>query len=439
MKSSITISLVLLLLPIMAWSQANTQTVKGTIIDQQSEIPLIGATIEWISTDNPAGVTTDVDGRFSLSGVAIGRQVFRISYLGYNTITLPNINITAGKEVLLNVSMEESVIEMAEVVVTAEVEKDRANNELATVSARNFSLEEVNRYAGGLNDVSRLVTNFAGVSTSNDSRNDIVIRGNSPTGLLWRLEGVPIPNPNHFSTLGTTGGPVSALNPNLLSNSDFMTGAFPAEYGNALSGVFDIEFRSGNRDLYEFTFQLAAFSGLEALVEGPLGPKKEGSFVVGFRNSFVEIADQLGIPIGTNATPNYRDLSFNVDFGKSKLGKFSLFGILATSDIDFLGDEIDETDLFADPNQDAFVVSRTAVVGLRHNIILNDKTYLRTVISSSYNGNTYSEDRDMDGLENKLTTFELDDATTRFAVSSYLNRKFNAKFTLRTGILVENF
>ena len=176
--------------------------------------------------------------------------------------------------------MEESLIEIEEIVITAATDKDKSINDMATVSSRQFSMEEVNRFSGGRSDVGRLAGNFAGVSTADDSRNDIVIRGNSPTGLLWRLEGIPIPSPNHFSTVGTTGGPVSALNTNLLKNSDFMTSAFPAEYGDALSGVFDIGLRNGNKDEMEYTFQMGAITGFEAMVEGPLSKKNNGSFLV---------------------------------------------------------------------------------------------------------------------------------------------------------------
>ena len=417
---------------------AQTQTVSGQIIDKQSEIPLIGVSVELISVDPVIGAITDLDGQFSIENVPVGRQAFRISYLGYNTITLPNILVTAGKEVILDLGLEESVIEMNEVVVTAEVEKDQPINEMAAISARTFNLEEVTRFSGGRNDVARLAGNFAGVAVADDSRNDIVIRGNSPTGVLWRLDGIPIPNPNHFSTLGTTGGPVSALNPNLLKTSDFLTSAFPAEYGNALAGVFDVGFRSGNKRSHEFTLQLAAFSGLEAMAEGPLSSKKNSSYLVSYRYSFVEIADALNIPIGTNATPNYQDISFKLDFANGKAGKFSLFGIAGRSDITFLGSETDENDLFADPTQDATAESEIGIIGLRHNLLLGKDAYLRTVISASTAGNNFSQD---EILENEETRRNLntDDRTNTYSISSFINKKYSAKFTLRTGILVQYF
>ncbi|MCG8330918.1 MAG: TonB-dependent receptor [Chitinophagales bacterium] len=414
------------------------QTVKGSVVDQQSELPIIGATIELLTVDPVMGTVTDLDGYFSIDDVPVGRHQLRISYLGYSSVTIPNVLVTSGKQVDLNIGLEESIVQMNEVVVTSKVEKWKAQNEMATISARSFNLEEVTRFSGGRNDVARLAGSFAGVAVADDSRNDIVIRGNAPTGVLWRLNGIPIPNPNHFSTLGTTGGPVSALNPNLLKTSDFLTSAFPAEYGNALAGVFDIGFRSGNKDQHEFTMQLAAFSGLEAMAEGPLTKDKNSSFLVSYRHSFVELADATGIPVGTNATPNYRDLSFNVDFAKTKAGKFSIFGIAATSDIDFLGDEIDEDDLFASPNEDAYVKSQLGIVGLKHNIIVGDGAYIRTVVSASTSRNNFDQDNlNSDG--GKLRVTEVEDITDTYSLSSYFNKKFNAQFTLRTGIMAQHF
>ena len=376
--------LILFTLPVLA----QTGIIKGTIIDQQSELPIIGATIELLGEGPVNGTLTDIDGYFVLENVPLGRNAIRVSYLGYKSMDYPNIDVTSGKDVQLNVDLEESVEVLGEVVVIANVNKDAPQNEMATISARQFSVEEVNRYAGGRSDVARLASNFAGVSAPDDSRNDIVIRGNSPTGVLWRIEGLPVPSPNHFSTLGTTGSPVSALNPNVLSNSDFITSAFPAEYGNANSGVFDINFRKGNKDENEYTVQVGAFSGLEGMAEGKLG-KKGGSFLVAGRYSFIGLVGAGS----TAAVPNYQDLSFNLDFGNTKLGRFSLFGIGGRSDIDFLGNEIDANDLFAAEDEDSFVESAFGAVGLKHNLIIGDRTYIRTVIGASGNGNTFNQDR----------------------------------------------
>jgi hypothetical protein len=415
------------------------QTIKGAVTDKQSEMPIIGATIEVMNSEPVKGTVTDLEGRFSIPAVPVGRHQVRVSYLGYETFTIPNVLVRAGKQTILNLSLQESVLQMDEVVVTAKVEKGKTQNEMATISARSFNPEEVTRFSGGRNDVARLAGSFAGVAVADDSRNDIVIRGNSPTGVLWRLNGIPIPNPNHFSTLGTTGGPVNALNPNLLKTSDFLTSAFPAEYGNALGGVFDVGFRNGNRDEHEYMFQLAAFSGLEAMAEGPLSKAKNSSYLVSYRHSFVGLADELGIPVGTNATPDYRDLSFNLDFANGKAGKFTLFGIGATSDIDFLGDEIDEEDLFASPNEDAYSDSQLGIMGLRHNIILGDNAYIRTVVSASTARSGYEQDNFLDDGEAKLRVTEVSDVTNTYALSSFLNKKFNTRFTLRTGILAEHY
>ncbi len=424
-------TLLLLFLPALGFGQA----IRGTLLDQQSEMPLVGATVELVSVATVRGTTTDLDGYFSLSDVPPGRQTIRISYLGYETQTIPNLLVTAGKDVILDLGLEEAVTELNTVTVTAG-DDGRVVNEMSTISTQSFTAEQVNRFAGGRADVSRLASNLAGVATADDSRNDIVIRGNSPTGLLWQLEGIPIPNPNHFSTLGTTGGPVSALNPNMLANSDFATSAFAAEYGNALSGVFDLSLRSGNRERYEFMGQLGTFSGLEALAEGPLSAKG-GSFIVGFRNSFVGFAEAIGIPIGTNATPDYRDLTFKVDLPAGRAGKFTVFGIGGTSRIDFLGSEIDSTDLFADPSRNSYPRSHFGVLGLRHNLITGENTYLRTVISGSSQGNTYEEYALDAELNDGLLITDVDDRTLRYSLKSYLNSKISKRLTLRTGVQAE--
>jgi TonB dependent receptor/CarboxypepD_reg-like domain/TonB-dependent Receptor Plug Domain len=416
-------------------SSQNTQIVKGTILDQQAETPLIGATIILLNVHPTVGATTNENGQFTLKNVPLGRHAFRVTYLGYNEITLPNILVTSGKEVVLNLKLEESLESLSTVVITAKVDKDKAINELATISARQFNVEEVRRYSGGRNDVAKLVTNFAGVAASNDQRNDIVIRGNSPTGVLWRLEGVPIPSPNHFSTLGTTGGPVSALNPNMISNSDFLTSAFPAEYGNALAGVFDIGFRTGNKEKTEFTAQVAAFSGFEAMVEGPMNKKQDGSYVVAYRHSFVEVAAAAGLSVGTKAVPQYRDLSFNLDLGNTKAGKLSLFGIAGYSFVSFLGKDLDSTDLFADPNTNAINTSKFGLIGLKHQLNLNEHSYLRSVISTSHAATKYDEYDLKYDANGGFQVVDFSEKLTELRLNTMYNNKINKRLTLRAGTL----
>lgn len=420
-----------LLFSLFLLSNLQAQVIQGQVIDAQSELPLIGATVSIQVEDTQKGTTTDADGRYSISDVPPGRYEVQATYLGYESSTIPNILVTAGKDVILEISLEESFTQLSEIVVTTDPRQ--SNNELAAVSIRTFRPEEVNRYAGGRGDVSRLAGNLAGVSTADDSRNDIVIRGNSPTGVLWRLEGIDIPNPNHFSTLGTTGGPVSAVNPNMLATSDFITSAFPAEYGNALSGVFDLELRTGNRERTEFMAQLGSFTGIELMAEGPLN-KKSGSFALGFRNSFVGLASSLGIDIGTNATPDYRDLTFNIDFGRGSSGRWSIFGIGGTSNIDFLGNETDEDDIFADPSRNSYPRSRFGVLGVKHNIITGDNTYIRTVLAGTLQNLDFTEfEVDQFGADSILFT-EAQDNNIRYSLKSFINSKLNNRTSVRAGI-----
>lgn len=430
---------ILFLLLMSVSSFAQTGVIRGAITDKQSEKSIVGATIELVS-DPSKSSTTDEKGNFELVDVPLGRQTIRISYIGYESSTLPDIDVTSGKEVIISVSLIESFNELQEVVIASDGNnKAKSINKLAAVSVRQFSPEEVNRYAGGRSDVARLASNFAGVSAANDSRNDIVVRGNSPTGLLWRLEGIPIPSPNHFSTLGTTGSPVSALNPNLLANSDFITSAFPAEYGNAIGGVFDLGLRKGNNKEYEYSVGVGAFPGAEVMAEGPLG-KKGGSFLVAGRYGIV---GPLGLA-GTTAQPNYNDLSFNVDFGKGKLGNLSVFGIFGNSNIDLIGKDVELTsdDLFATRDEDAFVTSNFGVFGLKHTIDIGSNSYLKTVISGSSSANTYEEDRYFNletPSEFKVRWTEVDNTESRITFSTLFNSKISKKITFRSGLLYENF
>ncbi len=429
------------LLMIYAISMSSqTGMIKGQVIDKQSELPLQSVTIELLGTNPPIGTITDFDGYYKLKNVPVGRQSIRVSYLGYEGLTIPNIEVTTGKDAIVNVSLTESFENLEAVTITSEKRKDRPINTLSSVSTRQFGLEEATRFSGGRSDIGRLAANFAGVSAPDDSRNDIVVRGNSPVGLLWRLEGIPIPNPNHFAAFGSTGGPVSAINPNVLKNSDFLTSAFPAEYGNAIGGVFDLGFRKGNKDNYEISLQAGAFTGLEAMAEGPMG-KNNGSFLVAGRYSLVGLIG-AGAGGASVATPNYTDLSFNFDLGQTSWGNFSIFGIIGDSDINFLADEVDEEDLFAAEDEDLFVRSGFGVVGLKHQISIGSSSYLRSVVSGSFSESRIRSDRyiNKDTDQERIILFtETENNENRLSFSTLFNSKLSRKATLRTGIVVERF
>lgn len=417
-------------------AQTITQTIKGQITDKQSKELLAGATVVIIGAENKFIASTDAQGNFRISEVPAGRYDLKVNYIGYKEIIIPNVQLTAGKEVSLDIELEENISSLNEVTISG-TKKNETINDMTSVSARSFSTEEVNRYAGGRSDPSRLAANFAGVSTPDDSRNDIVIRGNSPTGVLWRIEGLNIPNPNHFSTIGTTGGPVSGLNTNMLKNSDFFTSAFPSEYGNANAGVFDIGFRKGNSDKREHTFQFGALTGLEAMTEGPINKKKGSSYLIAYRYSFTGFAQALGLSIGTTATPFYQDISFKIIGGNTKLGKFTLFGLGGISKIDFKHDKIDSTDLFADPTRDSYFTSNIGLVGVKHFIRVNDKSYFNTVIGTTYAASVYNEDTISSANKSAARVLENKVTQLRYIVNTSYNLKLNTRLFIKLGAIEE--
>lgn len=420
-----------------------SQTIRGVVIDKTSEKPLPGVTVAVSDLTTRTGTVTDAEGRYVLRGVPPGRHQFTYGCVGYQMAVIPEVLVTSGKEVILDVSLEQKLVTLDAFTVTASAtKKGAAANEFSAGSARSFNPDEVTRYAGGRNDPSKLVSNYAGVVNNSDARNDIVVRGNSPTGVLWRIEGIPSPSPNHFATLGTTGGPVSALNTNAIKTSDFLTGAFPAEYGNAIAAVFDINLRSGNSSKHEETFQLNLFSGLEATLEGPLNKKNNGAaYLVGYRYSFAQIAQSIGINVGTKAVPNYQDWVFNITTGKSKAGKFSFFGMGGWSHINFIGSQLDSTDLFAQTDQDAYDTSNFSFFGIRHTLDINSRTYIRTVVSYAHTLDRYDQYQYPDPVppyKDRWLQFHSYNTTSTLRFSSYVNEKVNSRLSYRVGLTGED-
>jgi hypothetical protein len=426
----------LLVLSLQTFGSSNTQKIRGTVLDKQSQSSIVGATVQLMINNEMKGTQTDAKGAFEIDNIPPGRYEVKVTYMGYKEQIIPNVVVTSGKETILDIALEENIRSLKGAVIKAS-NKGKVNNDLASISARTFSMEEVNRYAGGRSDAARLASNFAGVSTPDDSRNDIVIRGNSPTGVLWRIEGMNVPNLNHFATIGTTGGPVSALNTNMLRNSDFMTSAFPAEYGNANAGVFDIGFRKGNSSKREHTIQFGMLTGIEGMTEGPLKKGSDASYVVAGRYSFTGIAQAIGLNIGTTATPFYTDLTFKVNSGEGKLGRFTLFGLGGTSNIKFLHDEIDTTDLFADPTMDSYFTSDVALVGLKHFKKVGKNSYINSIIGYTYAASNYLQDSIEKVSEAAARVIENKAIRKNINLSTNYNAKINSKLFIKVGAQAE--
>ncbi len=436
-KYSITGIFILSIIFQLTASQDIYQNVRGQVTDKLTLAPLPGANVFIPGSDPLIGTITDQNGYFLLRGVEVGRVTITVMYMGYNALTMSNLIVNSGKELIVNFELEEQVIHGEEVVITAERSNKRsAGNSMAAVSSRMFTIEESQRYAGVRNDISRMASNYAGVSTPNDAVNDIVIRGNSPSGLLWRMDGVEIPNPNHFGFIGSTGGPVSMLNNNVLMNSAFMTAAFPAEYSNAFSGVFDLKTRNGNTNRHEFLGQVG-FNGFEAGVEGPLPMGEQASYLVNYRYSTLGVFHKLGFEFGTGvAVPDYQDLFVKINLPTKKYGRFAITGMGGKSYIFFNNSAIDSAELTSDfysQSQDIENTNSSGALILNHVYPLSETMYSSLTLSATGISNR--------GIVDSLSVIDRSPVPfvrnrlveTNYAAQFTVSKKFSSRHFMKIG------
>lgn len=417
------------------------QTVRGQVLDEASNQPIPGANIVVPGSDPLIGASTDPDGRFRIEKVPVGRHTFQVTFMGYLPTVLSNIVVDAGKEVVLNVSLTESVTELESVVVTAEFDKAKPINEMALISAKSFSVEETSRYAGSFNDPARMASSYAGVvGSQDDTENSIIVRGNSPRGLLWRLEGMEIPNPNHFATDGSSNGAISMLNSNVMANSDFLTGAFPAEYGNAFSGVFDMNMRNGNNEKREYAIQ-AGLLGLDASFEGPFKRKPgknlaNASYLLNYRYSTISMLEGLGLNIAGDGgqVPAFQDLSFKLNIPTAKAGTFSFYGLGGMSDSsdDYTLSEGGTT--FDLEEREEY---KMGLSGLKHVLNLGKSSFLESGVSYAQYDYYYIYENVHEGQAFVEDKEEYSNRNLR--LSSTLNTKFNARHSTKFGAIYTRY
>ncbi|MCX6271660.1 MAG: TonB-dependent receptor [Bacteroidetes bacterium] len=417
-------------------AQNYTQVIRGKITDKDTRQPLPGATVVLMNSNPLVGTTADLSGKFRLDQVPVGRQSLKVIYMGYEDAIIPDVMVGTGKEIVLSVELEEKVIKMKEVVISANPESDKPLNTMAFISARSLNIAEANRYAGGFGDPSRMSASFAGVATADDENNEIVIRGNSPRGMLWRLEGIEIPNPNHFPDgEGASGGGISILSNDVLANSDFFTGAFPAEYGNATSGVYDIRMRKGNSEKREYVCQLGVL-GLEAALEGPFRKGGQATYLVHYRYSTFTLLDKFGINPGDNEViPTFQDLACHFNFPTRHTGTFSFFGVTGNSSAGQRAPKDSSLWKYRDDHFEETENHSVATYGLSHIYLLNDnKSWLRTVLAFTSQDNRV----DQDSLNNEYHQVTIHNESFNHSAcrsSCVLNHKFNASHQLRAGLI----
>jgi len=413
------------------------QTVRGVVMEKNTREPLPGAAVVVVANDRQQATVANEKGEFTISAVPVGRCNITVSILGFVPFVSNNILVYSGKETVLEIAMDEDIFLLSEVVVTPKVDKELPLNKMAVVSARMLSSEEANRYAGTFaGDPARMVAGFAGVIAANDTRNDIIIRGNSPMGLLWRLDGFDIPNPNHFGSMGGTGGPIGMLNNNQLSNSDFYTGAFPAEFGNATSGVFDLRLRNGNNQKHEFLFS-AGINGFELGAEGPLSKKTRASYMINGRYSFLAILEAMGIDFsgGGGGIPEYQDVCAKVNL-PLKNGNLSWVTLLGGSRIQAESDVSDPSEwLEGEIGQYMIMKNSQLFTGLNYTHRFSASTRLENRISFQQFHVKINQDEFIFPTTDIVSDVSIaKEGEGRLAYQSALNHRIDAKNLIKGGI-----
>jgi hypothetical protein len=394
MKKFISTTLMIAVFTTLAFSQNLTQIVRGTIVDVDSKLPLPGATLVILGTNPLVGTSTDMNGIFRFENIPIGRIKLQLSYMGYEAKTISDIVVNSGKEVVLDFTMQESVTKMDEVVVKAYKNKGEAINEMSQLSVHSITLEETKRFTGGMDDPARVVSSFAGVASTPDGSSDIIVRGNSPKYMQWRLDGAEIPSPYHMDDQNSSFGALTALNNNLLATSDFYTGAFSSEYGDVISCVYDVKLRSGNNEKFEATGGIGLM-GTELTLEGPFKKGYAGSYLFNYRYSTISLIKDLGL-VDVPGGVNYQDVTFKVVLPTKRTGTFSFYGLGGLSGVSMenMGptglETPGRTKTNALTSKDFYKANYLANLGMNHILSLNKNSFVKT--SLNYSGTGANDD-----------------------------------------------
>ena len=402
-------------------------------MDAQSEQPLEGATVLLLGTSY--GVVTNEEGKFTFLDVPTQTYNIQVSFLGYETQTLYNVILKSVGNIPLQFKLEEISESLEEVIVVQSPFKSSSETPLST---QTFSVVEIETYPGGNNDITKVVQSMPGISPSiGGFRNDIIIRGGAPNETVYYLDGIEIPNINHFSTQGSAGGPVGMVNVSFIREVTLSSSSFGAEYDNPLSGVLAFEQREGDANGFGGNLRLGA-SETALTLEGPLfntdkSKPAQTTFLFSLRRSYLQFLFELiGLPI----RPDYWDYQWKIKHEIDAYNSLSFIGIGAIDDFSVKApDEFDEEQQAA-LEQVPIIDQRSTTVGLAwKRKYKNGKGFLNTVVSSNRLENVFA--RYEDNTTKTGTIFQNDsyEWETKFRIQA---TQYGDQWKWSTGVNVQN-
>ncbi|MCB0817582.1 MAG: TonB-dependent receptor, partial [Flavobacteriales bacterium] len=297
-------------------------TIQGIVRDARTReaLPFVNVALEGTTV----GGTTDLEGRYTIADVAPGLYNVAASSVGYEPKLAYEVQVTAARTVFLDFELEPTATELKEVEITRQPFQRTQESPL---SLRTIGTAEIMRFPGGNRDISRVVRALPGVASTTSFRNDIIIRGGAPNENRFYLDGIEVPTINHFSTQGSSGGPVGLINVQFVREVDVITGAFPAARGNTLSSVFEFKQPEGNREKPEFTFLMGS-SDVAFTFDGPTG--RNASTIISVRRSYLQFLFQaLKLPF----LPTYNDAQFKHTIRLGKNDRLTFIGLGAFDEV----------------------------------------------------------------------------------------------------------
>ncbi len=306
------------------FAQTPTGEITGTVIDAQTKEPLIGVNVLVLDTNY--GASTDVEGRYIIKNVPVGAYRLRFDYIGYESMLKTDAIVRSARAEVVNTELKQSVLEGEEVVVTAGYFAEEGQVQPSTIG---LTREEIRRFPGGFEDVVRTVSTLPGVAINNaGGRNDLLVRGGGPSENLFVINGIEVPNINHFGTQGTSSGSLSFVNLDFVQDVTFSTGGFSARYGDKMSSVLTLDMTENHSNKFEPKVTISA-TQYGADFEQPLG--SNGNLIFSARRSYLDLIFKAA---GLSFVPVYTDFNLIGHYDLSPKDKLFLISLSAINDVD---------------------------------------------------------------------------------------------------------